>query len=286
MSKQECVNCGRQTPLLAHPYGDNIRGCPVCGGYQYCGQVGNIPDLYTEKYYNGDEYVNYGLSADIYKRNFVRKLSCVMARAPEIQPDQMRVLELGSASGDFMKVLAEHGVRDMLGVEVSEFSRTAAAQRGFRVIDPLAENYMQLVREFQPNVVCAWDVWEHLEQPAQIFSTLIEANPSLRIIALTTVDSGACIPRLRGTAWRQFHPPTHLAYPTRKSFRDYFASVSFNCTSIESFGYYRPLADYLSAFLPARWMAKCSWAFRIPLYLNLYDIQLVVAKPVEVKTTD
>jgi hypothetical protein len=278
MSEQECVNCGRKTQLRAHPYGESIRGCSQCNAYQYSDQVGNIADLYTEKYYNGDEYVNYGLSAGIYKRNFVRKLTAVMAKAPEMQPDQMRVLELGSATGDFMQVLAEHGIKHALGVEVSEYSRATAAKRGFRVIDPLAEDYMKSVREFEPNVLCAWDVWEHLEHPAQVFRDLIATNPSLLVIALTTVDSGALIPRARGTSWRQFHPPTHLAYPTRKSFYDYFPSVSFNDVSIDSFGYYRPLADYISALVPARWMAKCTWAFRIPLYLNLYDIQLVVAK--------
>jgi hypothetical protein len=278
MSEQECINCGQKTNLLPHAYGETIRGCPLCGGYQYTGQVGNIAELYTEKYYNGDEYINYGLSAATYKRNFVRKLKSIMAKVPEMKPDQMRVLELGSATGDFMQVLAEHGVNHALGAEVSEYSRLTATKRGFRVIDPLAKGYMNEVHEFEPNLLCAWDVWEHLERPAQVFRDLIAANPSLRLIALTTVDSGAFIPRLRGTSWRQFHPPTHLAYPTRKSFYDYLSSVSFDDVSIESFGYYRPLANYLAALLPSRRMVQSKWAFRIPFYLNLYDIQLVLAK--------
>lgn len=278
MSDNRCFNCGQATTLAEHTYGPDISYCPLCAGYQYSGKVENIADLYTERYYKGDEYVNYELSTHIYKRNFVRKLSALLSKSPELAPAQMRVLELGSATGDFLQVLHEGGITQTLGVEVSEYSRVTASQRGFCVIDPFAANYMQQVRDFAPNVLCAWDVWEHIERPAQIFRELIEANPSLCVIALTTVDSGALVPRLRGAAWRQFHPPTHLAYPTRKSFQRYFPSVSFNQVSIDSFGYYRPLADYISAFLPAHLMAKATWTFRLPLYLNLYDIQLVVAK--------
>jgi len=251
--------------------------CPLCGAFQFVGPLGNVAELYTEHYYTGGEYINYELAAPVYQRNFVRKLQILKSHTPHLSFSEMRVLELGSALGNFMQVLRDAGVQHILGVETSEYARRRVVERGFQALDPFSADYAESVRKFAPNVICAWDVWEHLERPAEVFGALIEQNPSVEVVALSTVDSGALIPRLRGKKWRQFHPPTHLNYPTRASFKSYFPKVAFNDVNITSFGYHRPLAEYLAEFLPVRVLTGIPWLFRIPLYVNLYDIQLVVA---------
>jgi hypothetical protein len=272
-----CRNCAQQTELVRHPYGPDLRACPLCRAFQFVGPLGDLAELYTEHYYTGGEYVNYELAASVYLRNFSRKLELLKTHTQHLSFGEMRVLELGSALGNFMQVLRDAGVEHILGVETSEYSRRRVIERGFQALDPFSSDYAENVRKFAPNVVCAWDVWEHLEKPAEVFRALIEQNPSVQVVALSTVDSGALIPRLRGKAWRQFHPPTHLNYPTRASFQAFFPGVNFKDVSITSFGYHRPLADYLAEFLPVRWVTSIPWLFRIPLYVNLHDIQLVVA---------
>lgn len=279
-----CRNCAQPTELLPHPKGPDIRCCPLCHAYQFVGPLGDIAELYTEHYYTGGEYVNYELASRVYQQNFSRKLQIVKEHTPHLAFRDMRVLELGSALGNFMQLLRDAGVEHVLGVETSEFSRKRVAERGFRALDPFSPHYQESVRTFGPNVVCAWDVWEHLERPAEVFKGLIENNPTIQVVALSTVDSGALIPLLRGAKWRQFHPPTHLNYPTRKSFKAYFPRLGFDEVSINSFGYYRPLADYLAEFLPVRWITRIPSLFRIPLYVNLHDIQLVVAKRISQRT--
>ena len=273
-----CRNCGAATQLVSHSNGPEVLGCPLCGAFEFVGPVSNLPDLYDHEYYHGSEYINYELGAPVYKRNLIRKLRAISARVPELPLSEMRVLELGCATGDFMQVLKEEGVAHSLGVEVSEYSRRRATERGFKVLDPCAADYTDCVREFAPNIICAWDVWEHLERPADTFRTLLEHNPSVQIVSLTTLDSSALVPRLRGKKWRLYHPPTHLNFPTRASFEAYFPRVSFEVLGIDSFGYYRPLADYLAVFLPLAWINRMPKLFRIPLYLNLFDCQLVIAR--------
>ena len=107
---------------------------------------------------------------------------------------------------------------------------------------------------------------------------MVLSNPEINIVALTTVDSGALVPTIKSKGWRQFHPPTHLNYPTRKSFEKFFKSVGFKITISESFGYYRPLSDYLSVFFGRKQVSLLPLLFKIPLYLNLFDIQMVVAE--------
>jgi hypothetical protein len=88
------------------------------------------------------------------------------------------------------------------------------------------------------------------------------------------------VPRIRGTKWRQFHPPTHLHYPTRRSFVEFFSRRGFQIVHQRAFGYYRPMAEYIRALNP-RWGSPGSGAakvLRLPVYVNLFDTQLVIAR--------
>jgi hypothetical protein len=276
--ESKCRSCGHTAKLSNHYSDEHILQCSLCKAFQFVGPLGDLAQLYTEDYYNGAEYINYNLGAPVYRRNFVRKLNLLHQHCSELAFEDMRVLEVGCANGDFMQVLKEHGVVGMLGVEASEYSRNHSQQRGFDTLDPFAPDYLARVKDFAPNVICAWDVWEHMENPSDIFDVLLSQNPTIHFLALSTVDSGALVPRLKGKKWRQFHPPTHLNYPTRRSFELYFERIGFKLMANQAFGYYRPLADYLSLFLKTETLNSYPWLFKVPLYLNLFDIQLVVAK--------
>lgn len=273
----KCRNCLSTASLSRHLNDDNILRCSACGAFQYTGPLESVAGLYTEKYFKGAEYVNYELAAPVFRRNFISKLDLIRKQAPDLPVSEMRVLEIGSATGDFMEVLQKAGVGAVLGVEASEFARQRSVERGFSVLDPFAKDYLEQVRAFRPNVICAWDVWEHIEHPGDVFAALLEQNPSIVVVAISTVDSGALVPRLNGKKWRQFHPPTHLNYPTKKSFAVFFHSLGFEVSVNKPVGYYRPLADYLSVFLPSEWLNSMPKLFKVPLYLNLFDIQLVIA---------
>ena len=276
--ENQCRNCHQGHGLTPLFNDHHVLKCHACSAYQFVGPISNVAELYTEDYYTGSEYINYELASPVYRMNFQRKLEVMKKHLPELKYEEMRVLEIGSATGDFMQVLKDRGVSNILGVEASEFSRRRAGERGFRVIDPFEPEYPRLVREFAPNVICAWDVWEHLEYPGDIFRSLLAENPGVKLVSISTVDSGALVPRLKGKKWRQFHPPTHINYPTKKSFDIYFQTVGFRVISNTAFGYYRPLADYLSLVIKTEWLNKLPFLFKIPLLVNLFDIQMVVAR--------
>lgn len=280
-----CNNCGTFCTFSVIYNDDRIIRCSECNGYQWMGTVSSLEGLYTRDYFNGDEYVAYDKSAEIYRLNLARKLQALL-RAPffsnKSKTDYLkeRVFEVGSATGEFLKILREQKFNEILGSDISAFCREVAAEEGFALLNPLAVDCMDSIQKFNPTILCAWDVWEHLDNPCSYFSDLINSNSDMSVVALTTVDSGALVPRINGKRWRQFHPPTHLNYPTTKSFELFFKSVGFRITAAKSFGYYRPLADYLSVFAGRKRIANLKVLFKIPLYLNLFDIQLVVAERV------
>jgi SAM-dependent methyltransferase len=252
--------------------------CSLCHGFQFEGPTGDLVNLYDENYYNGSEYINYASASEVYRKNFVRKLDLILTHLGNQSLDSIRILEIGCANGEFLRVLADRGIVKSMGIETSNYSRKLAEARGFRVLDPGDPDLLKKIKDFNPTIVCAWDVWEHLPEPAIFFKKLVEAAPAVELLAVSTVDSGAFLPRLRGKNWRQFHPPTHLNYPTKTSFEIYSKNLGFDLVNSSAFGYFRPLADYLSVFLSAKALNRANFLFKIPLYLNLGDILLVVAK--------
>jgi hypothetical protein len=281
--KKICRNCGKNTSLENAFGNKDLLSCPECEAYQWIGNVPNFSDLYTEKYFAGDEYVEYEKSVNIYRRNLARKWENVVRSSSLITEShenliRKHVFEIGSATGEFLKILKNQNFTNCLGAEISSYCRIQAEKNGIRILNPLVENYLETVRRFQPDVLCAWDVWEHLENPADIFREMLIKNPTIKLVALTTVDSGALIPRYKKQRWRQFHPPTHLNYPTRKSFEIFFQNTGFSIKSSKSFGYFRPLADYLSVFFDRKKLSTFDILFKIPIYLDLYDIQMVIAE--------
>jgi len=281
--KNTCRNCGTFSSLFTIYNDEKVLKCSECRAFQWVGSVSSFAELYTQEYFNGDEYVAYEKSAEIYRLNLDRKLQTVLCspyfdnKTPEDYLNE-RIFELGSATGEFLKILHKRKFTNLLGSEISSFCREVAEQDGFQLLNPLSDDHMQSIKNFNPTIFCAWDVWEHLENPCVIFKDILGLNPDINLVALSTVDSGALVPRIKGKRWRQFHPPPHMNYPTRTSFKTFFESIGFSVKILQGFGYYRPLADYLSVFLGRKTVSLFPFLFEIPLYLNLYDIQIVVAE--------
>jgi hypothetical protein len=239
-----------------------------------------LGELYNSDYFNGFEYLNYEQSKSVFRRNFERKLRLLRLVVGMPSLDSWRLLEIGCASGEFLNVARAAGASRHLGVEVSDYARGLAGEKGLNVISPFSPDFEDKIRILRPNVVVAWDVWEHLENPIEVFDRIFAMSDEQVIIAVTTVDAGGLVPRIRGRKWRQFHPPTHLNYPTRTGLKSYFASRGIKTLKMGSFGYYRPLADYVGVFLGKNraWLARFPLLFKVPFYLNCFDIQLYVGQ--------
>jgi SAM-dependent methyltransferase len=279
MSADYCENCGgtaRFRPLFS-PARSTWR-CQRCGGWTYGGPAPARPEeLYGADYFFGGEYADYDVSAAAQRRNFDRKLTLLARSGCAIGPGS-RVLEVGCATGEFLALLASiPGVRS-LGVEVSAFCRERALARGLSVFAPDDPSFHEALTALRPNFVVGWDVWEHLPKPASTFDTYLAAAGRDVVWAVSTVDAGSVVARLRGSRWRQFHPPTHLQYPTRRSLRRFCADRSLELMLQKSFGYHRPLLEYVQALgLPVPEVTPAPMR-AMPVYLNLWDTQLVVAR--------
>ncbi len=275
-----CENCGSRAsfaPLF--PAAHATRCCGRCGGWHYFAPLpAPAAELYDRDYFFGAEYRDYDLSRPAQHINFQRKLR-LLAQAGCGIGASSRVLELGCATGDFLALVRRQTGAATLGVEISAFARGRAEEQGLSVLSPEAPELAQHVAEFAPDFIVAWDVWEHLPRPASVLDAHLAAAQPQVVVALTTVDASSAVARLRGHRWRQFHPPTHLNYPTRRSLRSFLQDRSFRVRSQQSFGYHRPLLEYVGALglQPREAGASQRWLTH-PVYLNLFDTQLVIGQ--------
>lgn len=249
--------------------------CGLCSSWSYFGAVAHAPEeLYDERYFQGGEYSGYEEGEQAYRRNFERLLALVERHGRPLRG--ARLLEVGSATGAFLQLAQQRGPSASVGIEPSEYARRRARERGLDVLPPDEPDTVARIAALSPDVVIAWDVWEHLARPAAQFDRLLEDCAPGVTIALTTVDATSWVARLRGTAWRQFHPPTHLHYPTRRGLAHYLAARGFSVRHHGSVGYFRPLRAYLRALALDR-LPLLGPLHAMPVYLNLFDIQVVVA---------
>lgn len=272
----DCYNCGTSGSVKPH---DSLREiCEKCGAWvAIMGSANSLAGLYSKNYFQGEEYIDYDRGADVHSMNFRRKLNILKKIRPDM--NSVRLLEIGSASGEFLREAARHGINDAIGIEISEYAREKARSRNLNVLDPADRDLLTKIKDFRPDLIIMWDVWEHLPMPSEILKTYLSVSAENCIVALTTVDAGSMVARKRQTKWRQFHPPTHINYPTKTSFELLFASLDFKIVERNYFGYYRPLAEYLVAiFGKKNWILNSRTLFRVPLFLNLFDTQLVVAR--------
>jgi hypothetical protein len=280
MPGRTCENCGAADGFrpLFRPR-DEVERCVRCGGWRYVGALDEpAASRYDEGYFFGREYVDYQAAVPAQRLNFGRKLR-LLASAGVACGAGTRLVEIGCATGEFLDVARGAGATEGIGIEVSAYGRQVATERGLRVFAPDAADLDAALAQLRPNLIVGWDVWEHLERPAAMLDRLLATATGDAAVALTTVDASSLVARLRGRRWRQFHPPTHLQYPTRASFRGLFAGRGLRIVSQRSFGYYRPALEYLAAVgVRPGTRRRLAKLLGTPVYLNLWDTQLVIAR--------
>ncbi len=174
-----------------------------------------IAGLYQGAYYSGSNgnlgFSDYGALEPARRRMFARHLHRVR---PYVRPG--RVLDVGAATGDFLKVARALGW-EVLAVDPSP-ARALVREAGI----PLVGNTLEDA-EVEPHsldLVTFWDVLEHLPDPVPV---LRRARRLLRpggVIALTVPDAANLLTRVSGARWFGYKlAGEHLQFFTDESLR-------------------------------------------------------------------
>jgi SAM-dependent methyltransferase len=272
-----CEGCGfegafdRKFPELS------IVKCPRCELVFYNGAV-NTKEIYVEGYFTGGEYFDYLADHEVQRRNFRDRLENLQSYCKG-----GALLEVGCAYGLFLDV-ARH-TYSVRGYDVvPEAVSHAKLALG---LDARCGDFLDVPDEPESvDVICLWDTIEHLQHPARYVEKAARWLKRGGILVITTGDVGSAVARLRGSKWRQVHPPSHLFYFSGKTLGGICERAGLQVQNKSWPGYYRStramvhnLLLRLSPRLGER--ARSSSVLGeidLPIYLNLFDIIQVVAR--------
>ena len=238
-------------------------------------------DLYGHDYFCGAEYGDYLADRAVLTKNFGLRWKVL---EKFLDPSRHRSLfEIGAAYGFFLDVV-RHRFDRVAGIDITrEGVAFAREQLGLDVIegDFLEQDFGS--RTF--DVVCLWDVVEHLREPHLFLEKISAHSPPGSLIALTTGDVDSLNARLRKGKWRLIHPPTHLYYFSRKTIVALLEKYGYEAIDVRYCGLYRSLNNIVwtvietKGRLPGLYRAmKKAGLLDWGVYLNLFDILYVIAR--------
>jgi SAM-dependent methyltransferase len=271
------VACGR--PGRIAPATPGLIQCPGCGlGWaRERPPPAEVQALYGNGYFRGGEYLDYAGARETWQRTFRRYL----ARLARYSASG-RLLEIGCAHGFFLELARERW--QVMGVDINPAACARAA--GLAGVEVRCGEFLEMA--FPPasfDVACLWATLEHLAAPDAYLARIGDLVRPGGVVALTTVDIGSLVARLRGRRWRQVHPPTHLFYFTRASLEALLARAGFALVFADHLGTDRSLDEVLYTICVRRHgrpglhrRLQRLGLTRGSFYLNLFDTLFVVGR--------
>ncbi len=225
-SKDACPICrdtGRQRVVTQN--GLAVARCLNCG-QRFVWPVPSdsvLAGIYDRGYYRGGHgsvgFSDYAALTTARRRMFARHLERVERL---VAPG--RVLDVGCATGDFLKVAGERGW-DAVGVDPSP-AREQAIAAGGRLVGRTIDDADVAPRSL--DLITFWDVLEHLPDPVASLRRARQLLAPGGLVAATVPNAGSAVARLSGPRWFGYETAgEHLQFFTAATISRCFTAAGF-----------------------------------------------------------
>lgn len=283
-----CPLC--EAPQAAFSFAKNgfsIFRCPRCDFRFVHPPPGDAGDLYGEDYFRGARrgfgYVDYDLDKVAMESFFASALD----RLERFRPERGALLDVGAATGFFLKLAARRGWRGE-GLEISPYAVRQAAQSGSTVRLGILTD--RLFPESSFHAVTLFDVIEHVSDPAGMLAEVKRLLIPGGLVVINTPDTASWWARLFGRRWHAFCPPEHLSYLNRRNLSLLLSRHGFRVEHTAKIGK-RFTPAYVFSML-RRWQGWTLWRSlegrvragalnRIALPINIRDNFFLIARRID-----
>lgn len=171
--------------------------------------------LYGKDYWKGKEYTDYLADERLTRKRIKGSIKILEKYLPV--KESFRIFEIGCAYGFFLDECRKKWNCNVSGIDVSESALEYAKNKLY--LDVIKGDYItyHLPNEGKIDIIAMWDTIEHLRNPDDFVKKAHHDLNHNGILIISTGDMGSFNAKMRGKKWRQYHPPTHLHYFSRKS---------------------------------------------------------------------
>lgn len=152
-----------------------------------------------------------------------------------------RLLEVGAANGSFLEAAAAKGF-DVFGVEPApDIARHAAERTGLQIVPGFIETVELPDEPF--DVICAWEVLEHLTQPIEALRRLRAHAADDAVLLLEIPNIAGDRAKALGTDWFHLDPENHVGFFTTEQLGSALKQSGWSMTesyTMNDFLYRRP----------------------------------------------
>jgi len=278
--RQICIACNDSLSVSDRYVG--LLACKSCGFLTADMTLSNIEleELYGQSYFHNGEYSDYKSEKVALQLNFKKRIRDLLS-LPNVC-ENTKIFEIGCAYGFFLELLKENFV-EASGIDIAK--EPVQYARDIIGVDAHHGNFLEFEPRFRPDIVCLWDVIEHLRDPREFLKHTRTISASDSYILLTTGDIGSLNAWLRGSKWRLIHPPTHLHYFSKTSITQLLNNVGYQNVTFSYPAIWRTAGFIVNAIIGEKplfrflktWIDNIPGA-SIPVPLNLFDVMLVTAQ--------
>ena len=270
-------------------YNGTLLKCSNCGFVTANMEISSdeLNSLYSEKYFKGEEYLDYIADKKFIQKNFKKRLK----RVEKLHSDISNVLEIGCAYGLFAELITQmYPNINYLGIDVSADAIDYASSH-FK-LNVKCVDYLKLSTDQSYSDIFMWDVIEHLPEPSKVIKKASEELKPGGFIHITTGNIDALVPRWQKQKWRLIHPPSHLHYFSKGTITRLLSESGFEIVKVSHPTIYRSVRQiYYSLFLLNNLNQKgFSYKLKIQVYkwipagfsvsINTFDIMFVTARKI------
>lgn len=211
-----CRLCGQQPLTLRFKAkGFHILRCSKCRFEQVAEQPKehNVA-IYDRNYFSHSKYQ----SPDILERENLRRLRLLQQSLPA---GPAKVLDAGCGVGDFVALAAARTKAELVGTDIAETAIEVAKQTYPALAGQFSAGLLekQNFSEESFDVICSWDVIEHIWDPVGTYMRLLRFLKPGGALLLSTPNIGAPVAQVMGRYWAFMTPPEHLSFFNKQSMR-------------------------------------------------------------------
>ena len=285
MATLNCIVCGNTN--FNSLYNDVLLKCSACGFVTANIDIKPeaLQEIYSEKYFKGEEYSDYLNDKNVLQKNFRHRLRKIKKTFPGKKMNN--AMEIGCAYGFFGETLLgnfPHG--NYIGFDIAKEAisygrnnlKLNLVDADYLSVNPPASAYSD---------VFMWDVIEHLEHPEQFLTKIHNELETKGRLFITTGDIDALVPRIQKARWRMIHPPSHLHYLSKKTITALLEKKGFRVVKVAYSSVHRSIKQiFYSLFI----LNKKERKFLKKIYnlipekmsipINTFDIMFVMAEKI------